>query len=90
MTDTKKDLTAECAYEVEYTDTFGGAANYCWVQRHEIQGTSEKPRTLVRRAKAAVGLTGVRCNVTNFGDMIEVRPVGMCTVLFISGKVYIE
>lgn len=73
-------------YDVEFTDTFGGVANYCWVQRHVIRGTSDKPRSLVRRAKAAVGLTGVRCKVLNMGDMIEVRPVGMCTVLFINWK----
>ncbi len=24
-------------YQAEYTDTFGGEANYCWVQRHKFQ-----------------------------------------------------
>jgi hypothetical protein len=38
----------------------------------------------MRKAKAAVGLTGVRGTVTKFGDTIEFRPYGSATVLFIS------
>lgn len=66
-------------YSVEYTDTFGGEANYCWVKRATVtmpdlthygytgsaDGSYAKAhrlftRDLMRRAKAAVGLTGVR------------------------------
>jgi len=24
------------SYQIEYTDTFGGQANYCWVKRAKI------------------------------------------------------
>jgi hypothetical protein len=41
-------------------------------------------RELMRRAKAAVGLTGVRGARTDLGDTIEFRPYGSATVLFIS------
>jgi hypothetical protein len=41
-------------------------------------------RELMRRAKAKMGLTGVRGTVTDVGDTIEFRPYGMCTVMFIT------
>jgi len=69
--------------DVEYTDTFGGEANYCWVNRESLTlpiGISD--RALVRRAKAAMGLTGVRGTMHNHGDMWEFRPYRSCTVMF--------
>ena len=88
-------------YNVEYTDTFGGQANYCWVRRATIrmpelthygydgsQGYSKAnkayTRELMRRAKAAVGLTGCRGLRARIGDMEEFRPYGMATVLFVT------
>lgn len=41
-------------------------------------------RELMKRAKAAVGLTGVRGTTCNHGDMIEFRPYRSATVLFIT------
>ena len=41
-------------------------------------------RELMRKAKAAVGLTGQRGIKSRMGDMIEFRPYGTCTVLFIT------
>lgn len=69
--------------DVEYTDTFGGEANYCWVKRAELElpcGISD--RELARRAKAAMGLTGVKGKGYHSGDMYEFRPYGSCTVMF--------
>lgn len=40
-------------------------------------------RELMRRAKAVMGLTGVRGVTTNYGDMIEFRPYSGLTVMFI-------
>jgi hypothetical protein len=72
-------------YQVELTDTFGGEANYSWVRRAEIEVPADiTNRALVRRAKAALGLSGVRCERSNHGDMLELRPYGSCTVMFIS------
>lgn len=71
--------------QFEYTDTFGGEANYSWVRRTELQLPANiSDRALVRRAKAWAGLTGCRCTVSNYGDMIDIRPAGSCTVLFVS------
>lgn len=77
-------------YEVEHTDTFGGEANYCWVRRYEIEakGADDQAqrRSLVRQAKALCGLTGVRCKVDDFGDMIRIQPQGICQVIFVTWK----
>ena len=71
--------------QVEYTDTFAGEANYCWVRRAQVPYTEvSSDLAIVRKAKAAVGLTGVRCRRENWGDTIVLRPVGACTVCFIS------
>jgi hypothetical protein len=70
---------------VELTDTFGGEANYSWCKRETFfvpEGTSDL--AIVRRAKAAIGLTGAACKRSDLGDMIELRPIGSCTVCFIS------
>ena len=40
-------------------------------------------RELMRRAKAAVGLTGVRGVRHDCGDIIEFRPYGSATIMFI-------
>ena len=46
-------------YRVEVTDTFGGESNYSWVRRHTI--TAKSDLAAVRKAKAAEGWSGVRC-----------------------------
>ena len=88
-------------YQIEYTDTFSGEANYAWVRRASVTmselthygydgGTNYAKvnrvytRELMRKAKAAVGLTGVRGVRSDNGDAIEFRPYGSCTVLFIA------
>ena len=88
-------------HSVEYTDTFGGEANYGWVKRATIHmpelthygydgGTNYSKankvyeRELMRRAKAKMGLTGVRGQVFRYGDMIEFRPYGTATIMFIT------
>lgn len=88
-------------YDVEYTDTFGGEANYSWVRRATVTmpelthygydgGTNYVKanriynRELMRKAKAAMGLTGERGVTEHSGDMSEFRPYRSCTVMFIS------
>ena len=60
-----------------------GEANYSWVQRGTtLVPDSASRRTIVRRVKAELGLTGTRCHTIDHGDMIELRPAGSCTVAF--------
>lgn len=69
-------------YNYEYTDTFGGEANYCWANRGQVQANNLKQA--LRRAKKELGLTGLKGTTHNYGDMIDYRPQGHCTVLFIT------
>lgn len=70
--------------DVEYTDTFGGEANYAWVRRATITAPENASDSLlIRRAKRAIGIDG-RHRVDSYGDTIVVLPYGTCTVLFIT------
>lgn len=90
-------------YDVEYTDTFGGEANYSWVHRESVampelthygyDGATNYAkakrvfeRELMRKAKAAVGLAGVRGRTTHYGDASEFRPYRMATVMFVAHR----
>lgn len=72
-------------YSIEYTDTFAGEANYAWVKRETVL---IEPRYSIKwlksYAKKAMGLGGVRGKWTDYGDMLEFRPNGFATVLFIA------
>lgn len=68
----------------EMTDTFNGEANYAWCRRGKVElkvGASDL--AVVRAVKRALGLEGVRCTRSEYGDIIELRPVGACVVVFI-------
>lgn len=71
------------AWAIEKTDLFCGEANYSWVQRETIPSKQgESRRSLSRRIKAAVGLTGVSGRMTHYGDGGEFRPHGLLQVVF--------
>lgn len=68
----------------EYTDTYGGEANYCWVKRRDVYvPTTMTDRAVIRAAKAWAGINGVRATTCKHGDLIEIRPRHAATVLFI-------
>jgi hypothetical protein len=73
------------AIRIAVTDTFGGDANYSWIKRGrlEVKGKTPSDLSMVRRAKAWAGWSGLRCRVTSYDDELEVRPYGMCQVMFI-------
>lgn len=75
---------ATITFDCEITDTIGGEANYSWVIREQIQLSANASRLSVMRAgKRALGLSGIRCKVTDYGEMFELRPYGTETVAFI-------
>jgi hypothetical protein len=75
------------SYDCELTDTFGGEANYAWVRRATFEAPSNiSDLAIVRRGKAALGMTGDRCRVSNYGDSVELRPYGACVVAFITPR----
>lgn len=72
-------------FQVQHTDTFGGEANYCWLNEEEFEVPSNASRhQIVKLAKELVGMTGVRCRSYDMGDGYELRPVGLCQVIFIT------
>jgi hypothetical protein len=71
-------------WQVEYTDTFGGEANYAWVVRQEFRADENAPRaTLVRKAKRMLGMSGIPAKVEQWYDGYRLTPRGMNTVAFI-------
>ncbi|UOF82420.1 UNVERIFIED_CONTAM: hypothetical protein [Bacteriophage sp.] len=72
--------------QFEHTDLYAGEANYSWVRRTSIEDTNLSDKAIVRRAKAWAGLTGLRCKVENWGDMlrIDASPSGLLHVVFVT------
>lgn len=72
-------------FKAELTDTFAGEANYSWARRATIEAPAEiSDLALMRRAKKALDLSGVRGRRESWGETIVFRPYGACTILFIS------
>jgi hypothetical protein len=72
-------------YTIEYTDTYGGEANYCWVKRESFEGGDSIPEHMViRKLKRLIGLTGVNCKKESYGEMIKLTPRNSNTVAFIT------
>lgn len=69
--------------QAEYTDTFGGEANYSWVKRAVFPGPMTDLQAM-RRAKAGFGIAGLRGRTYKQADFVEFRPYGVCTVLFLT------
>ena len=83
------------SYNWEYTDIFGGEANYSWVRRGVVTVSERRSDTepmrnvelrLARAMKRAAGLSGVRGVSYWQGGNYEFRPYNSCTVLFGSYK----
>lgn len=84
-------MAIACNIQYEVTDTFCGEANYSWVNRRVIkgkQGEQFSNLAAVRRVKKEIGWNGIRCKVTDYGDMIELRPYGILQVCFITFHEY--
>ena len=88
-------------YDVEYTDTFCGEANYSWVRRETVtmpelthygydggtnycKANKVFERELMKSAKSAVGLTGVRGIREDWEDRVVFKPHNSATILFIT------
>ena len=71
-------------FQAELTDLFCGQANYAWCHRAEFtlpDGATD--RQIITRAKAELGLTGLRCRRFSYGEGVELRPSGLLQVAFI-------
>ena len=73
------------SWDAELTDTFGGEANYSWVQREQLKINSNYCGAwIVRTAKAAFGLTSVPHITTDLGDSMRIELPSINSVLFLS------
>jgi len=70
-------------WDVEVTDTFGGQANYSWVQRSKLRVPDDiSDLALVRRIKSVAGYSGIRGQTCISGDFVEIRFFSLCVVIF--------
>lgn len=68
-------------FKVTFTDTFGGEANYCWVDEYVVQAQSL--RQAVTKAKKQRYYSPVpRHRVSDFGDMLRIDMAGSCVCAF--------
>ena len=71
--------------ELEYTDTFGGEANYSWVDRKEIEVLENISDVgLIRIAKKEMGIQLRHKSPIDCGDYIRLDFYNSATVLFIT------
>ncbi len=69
---------------VTQTDTFGGEANYGWVNFHQFAINPEaSQRNIVRKAKFLAGMTGVKADTYDYGDSLTIKPRGYNQVIFV-------
>ena len=72
-------------WQLEHTDTFGGEANYSWVNREDVMIPSKYSGPwIVRKAKEAMGLTQLDHVTSDLGDTIRVDFRQDNQVLFIT------
>lgn len=68
--------------QIEYTDTFGGEANYCWCRRWFCKEDLTDAQA-IRLAKALADLTGHPCRKVEMGDTVALYPRDICQVVFV-------
>lgn len=85
--------SADGFFRWELTDTFGGEANYSWVKRGLVRVAQEPDeswtredkdalqRRILRAARKAAGISGVRSRRSDTGDYVRYDQGG--TVLFV-------
>jgi hypothetical protein len=73
-------------FTFEYTDTFGGEANYAWVRRvHRYLNADISDAKLKREAKRVMNMSGVRGRWESHSDeVLAFYPSGIAAVLFVT------
>tara|TARA_R110000803_G_scaffold154551_1_gene219296 strand:+ start:514 stop:759 length:246 start_codon:yes stop_codon:yes gene_type:complete len=72
-------------FNVEFTDTFNGDANYSWVNRKEITVKEDASQSqIMRAAKRAVCITGCKGVTESYCDGYTFKPYNQCTILFVN------
>lgn len=70
-------------YAVEFTDTFGGEANYCWVKKFCV--FAKDTRQAITRAKRhRYNAPLPRHTLNDYGDQVRIDINGACVCAFIT------
>ena len=79
---------SEIKFLVEYTDTFGGDANYGWLRTASFMALPNASNSLlIRRAKKALNMSGWPTRTVDTGDTLVLHPRdGSCVVMFINAE----
>jgi hypothetical protein len=72
-------------YFIEFTDTYGGEANYCWARRYNVDATSYKNALTKAKQFYFGNASGYPHRITgNYGDMLRADFQGMAVCCFVS------
>lgn len=76
------DSNKASTYSVEFTDTFGGEANYCWVDRFTVEATNIKQA--ITKAKQHRYCAPIpKHSLSDYGDSVRIDIKGKCVCAFI-------
>ncbi len=70
-------------YYIEMTDTFGGEANYCWVNRFTCEAKSMKAALTKVKQDVYNFPAKVRHTTSDYGDMLRADVKKDCVVFFV-------
>lgn len=78
-----KTENSPCLFRVEYTDTFGGQANYSWIKRAEFSSDEYNLAGIKKMGKILMGISGAPGRWETIGETLQFKPYNSATVLFI-------
>jgi hypothetical protein len=70
-------------YAVEFTDTFGGEANYCWIERLTVRAADTK-KAITAAKKHRYWAPIPRHTLSDYGDMarIDIKDENVCAFIY--------
>jgi hypothetical protein len=71
-------------YSVEFTDTFGGEANYCWINRYTVIARDMKHAITKAKQERYYAPIPKHTTVFNDGESCRIDIVGECVCAFIT------
>jgi hypothetical protein len=69
--------------KIEITDTYGGEANYSWVNRLEIEDKRQSLRQILKQVRKHFGITCKFRKVYDLNDCIRYNFDKQCVCMFI-------
>lgn len=73
-------------YDIQWTDTFGGEANYCWAENDTIEASSIKSAITKAKKKRYYSPLPRHTIAIDTGDMIRIDIAGANVCCFICEK----